>query len=85
MNDIKGDDKSTARKLHLQFGHPTPEALIQLIKQARLQTKGLLKEVQAVSNNCVICLRNKKSNPRPVVCLPLARRFNELVGIDIKY
>ena len=54
INDKHDDDKTTAHKLHLQFGHPTPEALIHLIKQARLQTKGLLKEVHAVSNRCVI-------------------------------
>ena len=85
INDIEGDDKSTARKLHLQFGHPTPETLIQLLKQAKLHTKSLSKEVHIISNNCIICLRNKKSNPRPVVCLPLARRFNELIGMDLKY
>ena len=85
INDIEGDDKTMARKLHLQFGHPTPEALIQLLKQAKLHTKSLSKEVHIISNNCIICLRNKKSNPQPVVCLPLARRFNELVGMDLKY
>ena len=77
-------DKTTAHKLHRQFGHPTPEALIQLIKNAKINNKNLLKEVRYVSENCVICLKNKKPSPRPVVCLPLAKRFNEMVGMDLK-
>ena len=54
-------DKTTAHKLHRQFGHPTPEALIQLIKNAKINNKNLLKEVRYVSENCVICLKNKKN------------------------
>ena len=54
VNDKIYDDKTTACKLHLQFGHPTPEVLLQLIKEAKLNTKQLTKEVHAVSNSCVI-------------------------------
>ena len=58
-NYMKYDDKTTAHKLHLQFGHPTPENLLQLIRKAKLNTKGLTKEVDAVSNSCVNCLQKK--------------------------
>ena len=78
-------EKATAQKLHRQFGHPNPEALIQLIKKAGIKNSKLIKEVRSISENCVICLRNKRSSPRPVVCLPLAQRFNEMVGMDLKY
>ena len=40
--------------------------------------------MQSVSDNCVTCLKQKRPSPRPVVCLPLADRFNEMVGIDLK-
>ena len=78
-------EKATAQKLHRQFGHPNPEALIQLIKKAGIKNSKLIKEVRSISENCVICLRNKRPSPRPVVCLPLAQRFNEMVGMDLKY
>ena len=57
-------EKATAQKLHRQFGHPNPEALIQLIKKAGIKNNKLIKEV-----------RSKRPSPRPVVCLPLAQRF----------
>ena len=89
VHDKENDPKTTANKLHRQFGHPTPEALIQLIKNARLNNarinvKQLIKEIRGLSETCIICLRNKRTHPRPVVCLPLAKRFNELVGMDLK-
>ena len=77
-------EKATAKKLHRQFGHPNPEALIQLIKKAGIKNKRLIKEVRSISESCVTCLQNKKPSPRPVVCLPLAQRFNEMVGMDLK-
>ena len=78
-------EKATAQKLHRQFGHPNPEALIKLIKKAGIKNKKLIKEVRSISGSCVTCLQNKKPSPRPVVCLPLAQRFNEMVGMDLKY
>ena len=77
-------EKATAQKLHRQFGHPNPEALIQLIKKAGIKNSKLIKEVRSISENCVICLRNKRPSPRPVVCLPVAQRFIEIVGMDLK-
>ena len=35
-------------------------------------------------NYCEICNRYKKTRPRPVVSLPLARGFNEVIAIDLK-
>ena len=78
-------ERATAQKLHRQFGHPNPEALIQLIKKAGIKNNKLIKEVRSVSECCVICLQNKNPYPRPVVCLPLAQRFNDMVGMDLKH
>ena len=30
------------------------------------------------------CLKFKRPQPRPIVCFPLADRFNEMIGIDLK-
>ena len=84
IHDDANDPKTTAHKLHRQFGHCTPEALIKLLKNARIKNKQLFREVRGISDTCLTCLQNKKPQPRPVVCLPLAERFNELVGMDLK-
>ena len=76
--------RTIARKLHRQFAHPRPEILNKLISKAGIRNKKLQKEINEVSKTCITCLKHKKPPPRPVVCLPLASRFNEMIGIDLK-
>ena len=78
------DDNAIALKLHQQFGHPKAKTLLKLIKNAGIKSRKLCKEVRSVSNACITCLKHKRPSPRPSVCLPLASRFNELLGIDLK-
>ena len=78
------DDTAIALKLHQQFGHPKAKTLLNLIKDAGIKNRKLCKEIHSVSNACITCLRHKRPTPRPSVCLPLASRFNELIGIDLK-
>ena len=78
------DDYAIALKLHQQFGHPKAKTLLKLIKNAGIKNRKLCKEVRSVSNACITCLKHKRPSPRPSVCLPLASRFNELLGIDLK-
>ena len=77
-------DRAIAHKLHRQFGHPRPEKLIRLIKNAGIKNRKLQKEVHNISESCITCLKHKRTPPRPIVCLPLESRFNEMVGIDLK-
>ena len=78
------DDHAIALKLHQQFGHPKAKTLLNLIKNAGIKNRKLCKEINSVSNACITCLKYKRPPPRPSVCLPLASRFNELIGIDLK-
>ena len=58
---------------------------LQLIKSARLGNDAeLVKCIKDVSDGCKICLEYKKPGPRPVVGLPLATKFNELIAMDLK-
>ena len=84
IGDKRTTQRTIARKLHNQFAHPRAETLINLIKKAGFKDKKLQKQINEVSKNCIICLKHKKTTPRPVVCLPLASRFNEMIGIDLK-
>ena len=80
----EANDRVVAHKLHWQFGHPRPEKLITLIRNAQATTANLEKQIRFISDTCGTCLRFKRPNPRPVVCLPLADRFNEMIGMDLK-
>ena len=84
IEDRQSNERMTATKLHKQFAHPRAESLKKLVNEAGIRNKKLLKEIDEVSKTCIICLKQSKPHPRPVVCLPLASRFNEIVGIDLK-
>ena len=76
--------KYIANKLHRQFGHPTCEKLIKLIRNAGVNDKKLEKEIINISKECLYCMQYKRAPPRPVVSMPLASSFNESVSMDLK-
>lgn len=82
---VKGDNYGgVAGKLHRQFGHPRPERLIRLIRESGNSSKRLEGEVERVSKGCEVCARHRKAKPRPVVCMPLASKFNDVIAMDLK-
>ena len=76
--------RNTAIKLHRQFGHPSCEKLLRLVRNAGINDKMLEKEIIAISQQCVYCLQYKRVPPRPIVSMPLANTFNETVSMDLK-
>ena len=44
----------------------------------------LINNIREVSKKCKICIEYKKPSPRPVVGLPMATKFNEVVAMDLK-
>ena len=64
-----------AKKLHRQFAHPTYERLMKLVKNSGYNNKQLDKEILKVSEQCLTCLKYKKTPPRPVVSLPMAKKI----------
>ena len=38
-----------------------------------------------ISDNCNVCKGFKRTPGRPVVCMPSANRFNEVVAMDLKH
>ena len=77
------EKKKIAEKLHRQFSHPSSTKL-SLVKSSGVKDKGFLRAISEVPSDCETCLRYKKNKPRPIVGMPLASTFNELVAIDIK-
>ena len=49
-----------------------------------VKDKEFLDLVEIISAECDICKKYKKTPSRPVVCIPLARDFNECVAMDLK-
>ena len=76
--------KKMAEKLHKQFAHPPAESLKTLVRAAGKLTKELSSEISEVSQHCEVCRRYKQPSNRPVVCMPLAKDFNDTVAMDIK-
>ena len=77
--------KKNATKLHLQFGHASGHRIIQLLKDAGNHDEDLFKIVNDVVEECDICKLYHKNKSRPVVGFNLARDFNEVVSMDIKF
>ena len=81
----KSDKKAIATKLHSQFVHPPVEKLIKLISLGGLGDDiALIKALKQVSSECKICKEFRKTPARPIVAMPMARSFNEVVAMDLK-
>ena len=66
------------------MAYPSTEKLVELIADAGINNGDLKKCIDNVVNNCEICCLYKKARPRPVVTLPLASKFNELLAFDLE-
>ena len=76
--------KQKAMKLHKQFSHPSKERLLQLVKRSKgFKDKEFLELIEECSETCSICKQFKRPSLRPVVTLPLANDFNQVVCMDL--
>ena len=57
-------------KLHKQFGHASSSNLLNLMKNAEVDTKNISKIVEKVTEQCNICKLHKKLLPRLAVSIP---------------
>ena len=86
VQDHSEDKWKTAHKLHYQFSHPHPNKLIDLVNRAGMgNDRELLTNIKEVSRNCKVCKEFRKPEALPVVGLPMATEFNEVVAMDIKF
>ena len=72
-------------KLHKQFAHPSADSLKSLIQHADAFDQEIDQLIDQVTKNCVTCKHYKRTRPRPVVCMPIATQFNEVVAMDLKH
>lgn len=71
-------------KLHKQFAHPTSHRLKALLRDAGVEDDEYYRHIEEVADDCQVCKQYKKTPARPVVGLPVATEFNEVVAMDLK-
>ena len=82
---VTTEKEKNARKLHLQFGHASSHKIIQLLKDAGNKDEAFHKEVEKVVDECDICKVYHRNKNRPAVGFNLARDFNDVVSMDLKF
>src|SRR5215469_7839953 len=77
-------------KLHRQFGHSGEEKIWRLMEEAfckdedfQMRKSEMRKKLKEIEGNCDTCKKFQKNPPRPVVALPLASKFNEVIAMDL--
>ena len=74
-----------AMKLHRQFSHASKDKLCKLVRDSVDFCDGeFLKIIEECCDLCDVCLKFKRAPLRPVVGLPLADKFNQVVCMDLK-
>ena len=71
-------------KIHRQFSHASGKRLKKLLVDGGITDKEMLKIIETIHDNCEICVKYKKPPPKPIVCTPLAKEFNESIAMDLK-
>ena len=85
VNEMTYDEKKAMiTKLHRQFRHQPAYVTEGLLRRAEILTPELRKLNVETAINCDICKVYKRSPPRPVVALPIASKFNDVVAMDLK-
>ena len=41
--------------------------------------------IEQISDNCNVCKRFKRTPARPVVCMPLASKFNQVIAVNLTH
>ncbi len=86
IEELDRDNKLKAcRKLHTQFGHAASNRLKDLLKDAKVTDKEIFDMIEEVGEKCEICTKFKRPKLRPVVGLALAKEFNDMVSMDLKF
>ena len=80
----KEEKKAVILKLHRQFGHPGREVLENLLKKAALWDRGLSEILTQIHGQCKTCRLFSQTPPRPVVGLPPASEFGDVLTRDLK-
>ena len=80
----KSDKQKIAMKVHKQFSHAYGSRLKKLFEDGGVTDNEMLKIISEIDDKCDTCMKFKKPPLKPVVCLPMAKVFNQSVAMDLK-
>jgi transposase InsO family protein len=84
IQDLSKQQKTTkALKLHRQFSHAPANKLLKLVDKSSINDKEFRDSVKEVCDTCSFCRVYKPAPLKPVVGLPLASHFNDVVCMDL--
>ena len=75
-----GNERKVADKLHKQFGHPRACKLIDLLKKSGTIHDKLFQAIEKISSDCLVCKKFKKPVSKPIVAMPIASNFNDVLA-----
>ena len=78
------NSKKKTLSLHKQFAHPSKEKMLRLIKVAGITDVELEEEIRKIEETCDTCIKFKRTLCRPVVSVPKATHFNDMISMDLK-
>ena len=83
LNDVEQMDKRMYF-LHMQFAHPPQKEFIKLLQNSNYWNEKYIETIEKIYRTCKTCAVFAKTPSRPVVAMPEAEDFGELVVMDLK-
>ena len=85
LDSLSGEKRRNALlKLHRQFAHPSRGKLEALLRNAGVWLGEFSEDLDVIYKECLLCKQYATTAPRPVVGMPVASLFNEVVSMDLK-
>ena len=70
-----------AEKSHRHFSHAKSDKLKVLLRDAEIMDKDLEDLLDRLDDSCSVCKKYRRPKPRPMIDFPMAKTFNETVGM----
>ena len=64
--------------------HPSEPTLKKFFKDTVDDDEETQRVIEEVCRSCMVCLRHKKTPPKPKAGLPVSQDFNKVVSLDLK-
>lgn len=84
LSEDSKERMAALKKIHHQFRHPREETMTGLLKNVKCYDKRTKEMLAMIHKQCKTCPMFSKTPPKPVVSLPIACEFNEVLTMDLK-
>ena len=85
MENMNVEEKQKKiKKIHHLMCHPSELVLKKFFKESHDNDEETQQIIEDVSRSCHVCIRHKRTPPRPRAGLPVSSDFNDVVALDLK-